>query len=111
MAKATINVGTNANDGTGDDLRSAMISINANFTELYEASPVSSQITIAGNKASPSFDIALPISAENGIYPFKYNVAVKICGPHPGIKPTKIAIKGVSGKITSNNFLKSNPVK
>jgi len=50
MAKATINVGSNANDGTGDDLRSAMISINANFTELYEASPVSSQITIAGNK-------------------------------------------------------------
>ena len=50
MARTTINVGTNANDGTGDDLRSAMISINANFTELYEASPVSSQITIAGNK-------------------------------------------------------------
>ena len=66
---------------------------------------------IAGNRASPSFDIAFPISAENGIYPFKYNVAVKICGPHPGIKPTKIAIKGVSGKITLNNCLKSNPVK
>tara|TARA_Y100001973_G_C5207162_1_gene342418 strand:- start:6790 stop:7755 length:966 start_codon:yes stop_codon:yes gene_type:complete len=52
MARININTGTNANDGTGDDLRTAMISINANFTELYEASPFSSQITIEGNKIS-----------------------------------------------------------
>ena len=26
---------------------------------------------IAGNKASPSLDIALPSSADNGMYPFK----------------------------------------
>ena len=35
MAKQIINVGTLANDGTGDPLRSAMIKINDNFTELY----------------------------------------------------------------------------
>ena len=35
MAKQTINVGTSANDGTGDPLRSAMIKSNDNFTELY----------------------------------------------------------------------------
>ena len=35
MARININVGTNANDGTGDDLRSAMQKINTNFTELY----------------------------------------------------------------------------
>ena len=52
MAKATINVGSNANDGTGDDLRSAFISVNANFTELYAASPVTSQISLAGNTIS-----------------------------------------------------------
>ncbi len=34
MALQTINVGNFANDGTGDDLRSAMIKINANFEEL-----------------------------------------------------------------------------
>ena len=50
MAKYTINTGTNANDGTGDDLRTAMIYINSNFTELYDSSTISSQITIAGNK-------------------------------------------------------------
>jgi len=52
MAKATINVGSNANDGTGDDLRSAFISVNANFTELYDASPVTSSISLAGNTIS-----------------------------------------------------------
>ena len=50
MAQLNINIGSNANDGTGDDLRAAMQKINTNFTELYGASPVSSQITIAGNE-------------------------------------------------------------
>jgi len=35
MAKLSINIGFNANDGTGDDLRTAMQKINTNFTELY----------------------------------------------------------------------------
>jgi hypothetical protein len=52
MAQTTINVGNNANDGTGDDLRSAFISVNSNFTELYAASPVTSQISLAGNTIS-----------------------------------------------------------
>ena len=55
MAKATINVGSNANDGTGDDLRSAFISVNANFTELYDASPATSSISIEGNTGKSGF--------------------------------------------------------
>ena len=35
MAKQTINVGTSANDDTGEFLRPAFIKINANFDELY----------------------------------------------------------------------------
>jgi len=38
MAKQTINIGTSANDGTGDPLRTAFDKINDNFTELYGAS-------------------------------------------------------------------------
>ena len=37
MAKQTINLGTSANDGTGDPLRTAFDKINDNFTELYGA--------------------------------------------------------------------------
>ncbi len=54
MAQTTINVGSNANDGTGDDLRTAFIAVNANFTELYAASPATSSIAIEGNKISTS---------------------------------------------------------
>jgi NAD(P)H-hydrate repair Nnr-like enzyme with NAD(P)H-hydrate epimerase domain len=35
MAQQTINIGTVANDGTGDPLRTAFDKINDNFTELY----------------------------------------------------------------------------
>ncbi len=35
MAQQNINIGTNANDGTGDPLRTAFNKINANFSELY----------------------------------------------------------------------------
>jgi hypothetical protein len=35
MAKQTINVGTTANDGTGDTLRASFVKVNENFTELY----------------------------------------------------------------------------
>ena len=35
MSKQTINVGTNQDDGTGDNLRAAFIKVNDNFTEVY----------------------------------------------------------------------------
>ena len=37
MAKSTINVGSAANDGTGDSLRAAGTKLNANADELYNA--------------------------------------------------------------------------
>ena len=36
MAQQTINIGSVANDGTGDPLRDAFGKINENFTELYQ---------------------------------------------------------------------------
>ena len=50
MARIPINTGSQANDGTGDDLRTAMTNINTMMIELYAASPVTSQITIDGNE-------------------------------------------------------------
>ena len=37
MAKQSLNIGTVANDNTGDTLRSGGDKINDNFTELYTA--------------------------------------------------------------------------
>ena len=36
MAQLDINIGTNANDGTGDQLRDAFDKTNQNFTDLYD---------------------------------------------------------------------------
>ena len=41
MAIQPINLGNYANDGTGDDLRTAFTKVNANFTELYQGAAIS----------------------------------------------------------------------
>ena len=53
MARQILQVGTTANDGTGDTLRAAMIKVNEMFTEVYTAPGISSDaILIAGNEIS-----------------------------------------------------------
>ena len=47
MAIKTINIGTNANDGTGDDLRAAFEKVNDNFAELLA---VGGETNTASNK-------------------------------------------------------------
>ena len=37
MAKQTVGIGSNANDGTGDTLRAGADKINDNFNEVYNA--------------------------------------------------------------------------
>ena len=52
MAKQTVDIGTYANDGTGDSLRTAFDKINDNFTELYDGAGGSGntgQFTFATN--------------------------------------------------------------
>lgn len=51
MAKQTVNLGSSANDGTGDPLRSAFDKINDNFDELYlySTAATGNNITITGN--------------------------------------------------------------
>ena len=53
MAQQTLNIGSNANDGTGDNLRAAMIKVNENFTEIYSAPGISvDSISFTGNEIS-----------------------------------------------------------
>ncbi len=50
MTRQILNVGSSANDGTGDTLRAAMVKANANFTELYNSPLLTSGITVTGNE-------------------------------------------------------------
>jgi hypothetical protein len=52
MAKQTINVGTTANDGTGDALRNAFIKSNSNFDELYDGKQNSLTLTTTGTSGA-----------------------------------------------------------
>jgi len=60
MAQQTINIGTVANDGTGDPLRTAFDKVNDNFTELYndDAGDVDSVNGQTGTVVLDSDDIA-----------------------------------------------------
>jgi len=49
MARQNINLGTDPNDGEGDNLRTAFDKVNDNFIEVYTAGPVGSNIVISGN--------------------------------------------------------------
>jgi len=49
MAQILINTGNVANDGTGDPLRTAFNDVNTNFTQVFNAGPVGSNIAIANN--------------------------------------------------------------
>jgi hypothetical protein len=50
MAKQTVNLGSSANDGTGDPLRTAFDKINDNFDEVYGASATGTNIDLSGNQ-------------------------------------------------------------
>lgn len=49
MTQQIINVGSGANDGTGDPLRTCFSKINANFTELYSRDAAGSNFDLTNN--------------------------------------------------------------
>ena len=55
MTQQIINVGTTANDATGDPIRTAFTKVNANFTELYNNNYISKTSLKAVVAASTSF--------------------------------------------------------
>ena len=55
MAIQTINIGTIANDGTGDDLREAFVKVNSNFTELNARSTESTTVANLGSAGEGIF--------------------------------------------------------
>ena len=50
MAQQTLNIGSTANDGTGDTLRVAMDKVNDNFNEIYASPLFNADIVISGNE-------------------------------------------------------------
>lgn len=57
MAKQTINIGTSANKGDGDPLRTAFTKINQNFNEIYLGPVVYTQTQV--DSLTPQFGMLI----------------------------------------------------
>ena len=82
MAKQTVNIGTTANDGTGDQLRNAFDKLNDNFDEVYGNNFVTELMlnddivgaaelkddSVTHDKLSARFTAAVTISTLTGAY-------------------------------------------
>ena len=66
MAKQTIRIGTQADDGTGDSIRVSGIRINENFAELYPNDFVNSDIHFIQNEISSTVSNADIVLSGNG---------------------------------------------
>ena len=80
MARQTINIGTSANDGTGDPLRTAFDKINDNFAELYgadgDSNTLAADLDLNGNRIITSRsneDIALVPSGTGKVIAGAFN--------------------------------------
>jgi len=73
MAQSVINIGAQANDGSGDTIRNAGLKINTNFTELYAQAIHAGDIKFRGNNItseSSNADIVLkPSGTGNVVFP------------------------------------------
>jgi hypothetical protein len=73
MAQKIINTGEEPNDGTGEPLRSAFNAVNENFTEIYNAGPVGSNVVISGNTIAVTGTNNNLVLSANGIGNVQFN--------------------------------------
>ena len=64
MAKQTINIGSTANDGTGDPLRTAFDKSNDNFTELYNGAGGIADDSVTYAKLGTEFTTSAALSTD-----------------------------------------------
>lgn len=79
MAQQIINVGSVANDGTGDDLRPLFIKINENFTELYDLIRAEGNVAVTAGSNVISFSSAFSSAAYSlQVFDFSGSVGFEI---------------------------------
>ena len=67
MSQNIIDVGAAPNDGTGEPLRDAFIAINNNFSQIFSAGPVDSNVRIANNTITTTVLNSNLVIAPSGI--------------------------------------------
>ena len=62
-----VNVGATANDGTGDDLRTAFTKINENFANISDVGYSAANISVTGDVVAVGNITAANVTATNAI--------------------------------------------
>ena len=109
MAQQIINLGTYANDGTGDDLRTAFTKVNTNFTDLYTIISNLNGANIGSGQGIFSADSSgimqfKSITGSNGITVTSTSNTVNIAGT---IYPTSLVTDTsphLGGNLNLNNY-------
>ena len=76
MTQQIIDVGANANDGTGEPLRNAFTAVNDNFTQVWEAGPVGTNVKIHGNVVTTTVTNQNLVLAANGVGNIQSNSSI-----------------------------------
>jgi hypothetical protein len=76
MTQQIIDIGANPNDGTGEPLRNAFEAVNSNFTEIYTAGPVGSNVQIANNTITTTTTNTNLVLKPNGIGVIQANASI-----------------------------------
>ena len=106
MTKLIIDVGTSANDRTGDTIRAAMIKVKSNFDELYSAygSTGTAPVLAAVAKSGDYNDLSNKPTIPTAVSSFQ-NDAGYLATTQSGVPPTSLGRQGDSRGMTAfDNF-------
>lgn len=76
MTQQIIDVGASANDGTGEPLRNAFTAVNDNFTQVWAAGPVGTNVVIRSNVVTTTITNQNLVLAGNGIGNIQANSSI-----------------------------------
>ena len=105
MAKQSINIGSAANDGTGDPLRTAFDKINDNFTEIYTELGGSSlsSLKLSGNSLISDVTNEDINITPNGTGNVVINANLEVLGDSTQLSTTNVTIEDNLLELNKNN--------
>ena len=115
MSKQIINVGTNQDDGTGDNLRAAFVKVNDNFTEVYNelGGTALSNVRFSGNTITTDDTNGHLILNPNGTGELQLEAPTTVAGnleSSGNITGTGLQVNGdadITGTLTAATFTPS----
>jgi len=108
MAQQTINIGTSANDGTGDPLRTAFEKANNNFTDLYSGAGGVADDAVTYDKLGAEFTTASAMSA-NDVDFSSAQVFTKTLSADTTLTFSNVSTGMVKDLVITGNFLLTLP--